>query len=102
MSNRLFLNDPSNQGTFTVYNPSMPTGNYDDNTGVAMGDMDGDGHVDLVVTNYCGTCSLYNWQQQHIVWNNGATTGNPFTSYTITLSTKLTDGVALGDVNDDG
>jgi hypothetical protein len=85
-ANKVWQND--GMGTFTDGLQSLGSSA---STGVALGDMDGDGDLDAFVTN--------NWDQADKVWQNDRT--GTFTE-TQSLGSADSLGVALGDVDGDG
>ncbi|HLQ38765.1 MAG TPA: FG-GAP-like repeat-containing protein, partial [Planctomycetota bacterium] len=90
---RLYLNNGT--GTFTDVTASrMPAGSYD-TTSLALGDVDGDGDLDLVVGNYWGTQSL-------LYINNGTGTFTDATASRMPAGSYSTTSLALGDVDGDG
>jgi hypothetical protein len=89
--NAVYLN--SDSGTFP-YTPAFtrPFGTGSDYTrGVAVGDMDGDGDLDIVVGN---------WQQQNRVYLNDG--GDFSASRDFGPGSEQTYGIAIGDVDGDG
>jgi|GEM_PF-6922037 len=92
--NRLYLNNGT-ADPFAGVNGSDITADMNLTVAVALGDMNGDGLLDLVVGNDDETNRLY--------LNNG--TADPFAGVNgsdITADANRTYAVALGDVNDDG
>jgi hypothetical protein len=85
-------------GTFqppVVYSSGAPTGN-----GVVIGDVNGDGHPDVVVLNgwYCS--DLYCGNGIGVMLNNGDGTLQPAVNYNAAI--QCGSGFAMGDVNGDG
>jgi hypothetical protein len=89
--NNLYLND--GDGTFdtTMYDMG-PSSNYQQ--AVALGDVNGDGRVDVALSNDNNTDTIY--------LNDGA--GHPFDTTTLTLSANSarTNDLAFGDIDGDG
>ncbi|PYQ02014.1 MAG: hypothetical protein DMF83_24450, partial [Acidobacteria bacterium] len=82
-------------GVWQGFEAASPIGSETDNTrAVALGDVDKDGYLDLVVGNYGQVNRLYR--------NNGTTPGARFAA-AISLGTQArsTTSIALGDVNGD-
>ena len=88
---RLYLNNGT--GTFADATASrIPTGDHF-TTSLALGDVDGDGDLDLVLGNY-GQSRLYR--------NDGAGTFTDVTLSCMPVVNSTTTSVALGDVDGDG
>lgn len=93
-TNRLYLNDGTNT-PFSGMTGFDIAGDTDATVSVALGDLDGDGDLDLVAGNEGTPNRLY--------LNNG--TSNPFDGVTgsdITSDASHTSSVALGDLDSDG
>ncbi len=70
---------------------------------IAVGDLNGDGNIDLVVANYCqtpGPDSCQGYGQAAVLLGNGDGTFQPAIPYS--TGAYWADSVAIGDVNDDG
>jgi hypothetical protein len=87
------------QAQYGVFDPGLTgsdiSSNADDTRSIALGDVDGDGDLDLAAGNENQTNRLY--------INNG--TATPFSSVTgsdISSDTDSTFSIALGDVDGDG
>jgi enediyne biosynthesis protein E4 len=93
--NRLFRNNliPSGKLTFTDVTESAGIGNRDFGMGVASGDYDNDGHMDLYVTNY-GHNVLYH--------NNGNGTFTDVTKTAGVESSGFSTSAAFIDYDRDG
>ena len=94
LPNRLYLNNGSENPFANVTGLNI-TDDDDETRSIALGDMDGDGDLDVVTGN---------WNQPNRVYmNNG--TEDPFANVTgqnITDDGDNTESIALGDMDDDG
>jgi hypothetical protein len=93
-ANRLYLNNGTSEPWNGVSGVDIATDAHDTNA-VALGDVNRDGYLDLVVVNFGQTNRLY--------LNNRS--GDPFAGVTgsdISTDADNTNSVALGDVNKDG
>jgi large repetitive protein len=89
---RLYLNDGT--GTFTDATASRMPVDGDLTFSVALGDIDGDGDLDLVIGNY--------GQQNRLCLNNGAGTFTDVTASRMPVDSDRTASLAFGDVDADG
>jgi predicted nucleotidyltransferase len=93
--NALYLNNGS--GTFTDATTARIPIDNDDTYAVALGDVDGDGDLDMVVGN-----TGYNGQQNRLYLNNGSGTFTDATTASMPVARDSTYAVALGDIDGDG
>src|SRR4030095_11115312 len=92
LQSRLYLNDGI--GTYTDAPASrMPVGSYNTSS-LALGDVDRDGDLDLVVGNA--------YQQSLLYLNNGTGTFTDATASRMPVGSYETRSLALGDVDGDG
>jgi len=93
-ANRLYLNNGTT-APFSGVSGSDVSTDTDNTLSVALGDVDGDGDLDLIAGN--------NDQANRLYLNNG--TADPFSGVVgsdVSTDTDFTDAVALGDVDGDG
>ena len=91
--NRIYYNEGG--GSFRVEDiPTSPLSDSGPSSGVALGDLDGNGKLDAFVSNGGTTLGI-----NHIYYNKG---GGNFDFVAIPESTKASDAVALGDLDGDG
>jgi hypothetical protein len=88
----LFRND--GRGNFTHDSSGRLPSVLDDTQALALGDVDGDGDVDLVFGNLR--------QQSRLFLNNGSAVFTDVTASHLPAATPATRAVALGDVDGDG
>ena len=94
-ANRLYVNDGAGDPFDTLITGTPITGDDDDTQSIAVGDLDRDGHLDVVAGNYSGRNRLY--------LSDGV--GDPFDTVTgadITTDDQVTTSIALGDLDRDG
>jgi|LakMenEpi03Aug12_release.lakeMendotaPanAssembly.Ray.scaffolds.fasta_scaffold05296_10 hypothetical protein len=88
----IYLND--GQGGFT---PGRPIGNKEANQSTTVGDLNGDGFLDIIMGNFFSTSP--GSEQSYIYWNDGA---GGFAQATPLGDHTNSQGIAVGDLNDDG
>ena len=95
--NRLYLNDGA--GRFAdVTATHLPTSS-DDTTSIALGDVDGDGDLDVVIGN---THDYYGPRQNRLYLNDGSGTFVDATVGHLPAIADYTLAIALGDLDGDG
>ncbi|MCA8963831.1 MAG: VCBS repeat-containing protein, partial [Planctomycetes bacterium] len=94
--NRLYLNNGT--GVFSDATASQMPVDFDSTVAVALGDVDGDGDLDIVIGNfgYLGT------PQNRLYLNNGTGVFSDATTSRLPVDIDSTDALALGDVDGDG
>lgn len=99
--NRLYVNNGT--GTFVDSTASQMPMDSDSTAAVALGDLDRDGDLDLIIANggSCAFGSCYG-QQSRLYLNDGTGTFTDATATRMPAETDITAAVALGDVDGDG
>ncbi len=101
--NRLYRNDGA--GVFTDATATHLPARLDHTRDVALGDIDGDGDLDLVVGNgflYQSPYTLTYGEQNRLLRNDGQGHFTDVTATQLPVDDDFTQAVALGDVDGDG
>jgi len=104
--NVVYLNDGAGNFNTSGYTRTFGTG-VDSTTSVAVGDMNGDGALDIAVGNigaYSYSCSCYPGEQNVVYLNDGSGNFPNTVGYTRTFGTGTdsTQSLAIGDMNGNG
>jgi photosystem II stability/assembly factor-like uncharacterized protein len=93
--NRVWVNEGGAQaGTMGTFGAGWEqTLNSADTLGVALGDLDGDGHLDALTANY---------QSADVIWRNDADGNFSRIAFSPETLTSLSQAAALGDLDGDG
>ena len=94
--NRLYVN--RGDGVFTDVTPAKMPVQYDNTSAVVVGDVDGDGDLDLV----CGNGGHYGGQHDRLYLNDGSGTFTDASANQMPVDNDYTASLALGDVDGDG
>ncbi len=93
--NRLYINDGAG-GYFDATSMRMPSVS-DPTTSLALGDVDSDGDLDLVIAN--GLTRYFSTEPDRLYLNDGAGVYSEATALRLPVSADATSGVALADVD---
>ena len=106
ITNSFYINDGA--GGFTKVTSGAVATDHAFSNDLAFGDVNSDGHLDLVVANSCNCnvgrtgCSTPSFSINFLYINDGAGNFTRAASGDITTDEAMSNGVAFGDYNNDG